>query len=265
MIYQVLKNDYNESPWFSKWNNLVIKNTYSDIDTSMPAILGSDILKPEVRNSIKNRYPAIYIGRGYVGNHQYKTRQLWRYSVNGWANTRLLSIPYSRWNKMNLQRHPWKVTEVKKVLIAPSKMTSPIWDSNYGNYWTDYAATLFPGADIKIRLKERTPGLRWASLWNDLDWADLVVSQGSAITAEAFWYGKKVISFNPCTTWAVEQPILEDWKNPKEPELRDAWHEHLAWSQFLNKEWESGEATELIEKYIGRIHDYNPMHTYSFN
>jgi hypothetical protein len=123
----------------------------------------------------------------------------------------------------------------------------------------------FPGAEVRIRFKMGKAGPRWATLWNDLDWADLVVSQGSAITAEAFWYGKKVISTHPCVTWAAEKSVLADWKNPNEPTLRDAWHEHLAWCQFTNSEWASGEAIKLIESYVGSVVDYTPDHTYNFN
>ena len=125
-------------------------------------------------------------------------------------------------------------------------------------------AAQFPGAEVKIRYKIKKSGLRWATLFEDLDWADLVVAQGSAITAEAFWYGKKVISTHPCITWAAQQNTLEDWQDPKEPELRDVWHEHLAWSQFRNEEWESGEALNLIEKYFKDIVNYKTNYNYSF-
>jgi hypothetical protein len=264
VMYQILKSDYEATPWFSNWSNLTVKETPTEVDSDSPIIVGSDLLKPHVRTWLNKKQPGIYIGRGYVGNHLHKSRHWWRYSVNGWANTTLLDIPYPRWHLMKLDRHNWKVKDVKRVLIAPSKMTVPIWDPNVGYGWAEHIAAQFPGAEVKIRAKEKTPWLRWMTLWEDLDWADLVVAQGSAITAEAFWYGKKVISLNPCTTWAAEQTTLEDWKNPKEPELRDAWHEHLAWSQFSNKEWNSGEAINMIEQYVGSVCDYNPGHTYNF-
>jgi hypothetical protein len=266
-MYQMLQYDYEGSPWFSNWQNLIVKENNNEVDASTPVIVGSDILKPHVRQWLDQGQPAIYIGRGYVGNHMHKTRQLWRYSVNGWANTKLLNVPYSRWPLLNLEKHPWKVTEVKRVLIAPSRMTAWIWDPAHGNgqEWANYMSQQFPGAEVRIRFKMGKAGPRWATLWNDLDWADLVVSQGSAITAEAFWYGKKVISTRPCVTWAAEKSVLADWKNPNEPTLRDAWHEHLAWCQFTNSEWASGEAIKLIESYVGSVMDYTPDHTYNFN
>jgi hypothetical protein len=121
----------------------------------------------------------------------------------------------------------------------------------------------FPGAEVRIRRKGETPGLRWETLWNDLDWADLVVSQSSAITVEAFWYGKKVISTEPCLTWLAGKNTLEDWKNPEEPIGRDMWHEHVAWNQFTTDEWTSGQAWSLMNMYLGDIRAYPSGHNYS--
>jgi hypothetical protein len=263
-MYQILRHDYKDSEWFTSWHNLIVREHPDEVDTSMPVITGSDVLKEYVRSWMNRRQPGIYIGRGYVGNHMYKIKQLWRYSVNGFANTRLMPVSYSRWPIMNLVQHPWKVTEVKRVLIAPSKATSLIWDPQNGVNWIANIATKFSGAEVRIRYKPGKAGLRWSTLWSELDWADLVVAQASAITSEAFWFGKKVISLNPCITWAAGAQELEDWQNPKEPALREQWHEHLAWSQFTNQEWQSGEALKLIEQYVGPVMHYDPKHSYSF-
>lgn len=217
-----------------------------------------------VRHWLNRRQPALYIGRGYVGNHLYKQRKFWRVSVNGWANICLMPVPHSRWPMMNLPKHPWKVQQVKNVLIAPSKMTTLSWSQMSAEQWAESMVAQFPGANIRIRLKASKPWQRWETLWSDLDWADLVVAQSSAITCEAFWYGKKVISTKPCPTWACGQQWLEDWQNPDEPALREAWHEHLAWSQYTNEEWQSGEAFRFIDQYLGPVIDYDPGHVYNF-
>jgi hypothetical protein len=262
MNYQILKHESDNS-FFQNLKNLKIVDDISKISKHDPMIIGGDILRLEVRTRLNEKSPTIYIHRGYLGNHLFKNRKWWRYSVNGFANTKLLEIPYSRWDLLNSPRHPWKVKKVEHVLIAPSKMTGNIWNPEVEN-WAESMLDKFPGAEVKIRPKGARPRIRWATLWEDLDWADLVVSQASAITAEAFWYGKKVISLHPCVTWAAGEQSLEDWKNSEEPELRDQWHEHLAWCQFRNEEWESGKATELIEKYIGQIDLYDPEHQYNF-
>lgn len=165
---------------------------------------------------------------------------------------------------MNLTKHPWKVKKVKNVLIAPSKMTSTVWTPELGWRWAESMVDKFPGAEVKIRPKGGKAGIRYETLWQDLDWADLVVSQSSAITVEAFWYGKKVISTQPCVTWAAGPQDLNNWEDPTEPEFREEWHEHVAWSQFTSNEWETGEALELIEKYLGPITEYKSGQTYNF-
>ena len=262
-VYKILKNDFAKE--LSNYKNLKIVENISEISDNDIMFMGSDILKLEVRERLNLQKPTIFIHRGYLGNHLYKKRRWWRASVNGFANTKLLSIPYSRWSMLNLPKHPWKVTEVKRVLIAPSKMTAPIWNSDLGHEWTISMLNKFPGAEVRIRPKGPKPGIRWTTLWDDFDWADLVISQASAITAEAFWYGKKVISLFPCPTWAAGcKSTIDGWQDPTEPKLRDVWHEHLAWSQFTNEEWQSGEAFELIEKYFGSIKEYQSGHTYDF-
>jgi hypothetical protein len=264
---QVLTKEYHDHPWIPGWHSKVDSieffNKWQAVSDQRVVVCGADVSQLHVRHWLNQQQPALYIGRGYVGNHTSKQRRLWRVSVNGWANTKLMPVPHSRWDKMLLPRHPWKVKEVQKVLIAPSKMVSNIWSQIGRRSWAESMLDKFSGADVKIRYKDNTPGLRWATLWDDLDWADLVVTQSSAITCEALWYGKKVISIQPCPTWAAEQTKLEDWQNPTEPEFRDEWHEHLAWSQFTVDEWVSGEALSLIEQYIGPVLDYDPQHRYN--
>jgi hypothetical protein len=48
-MYQILQYDYEGSPWFSNWQNLIVKENSNEVDASTPVIVGSDILKPHVR------------------------------------------------------------------------------------------------------------------------------------------------------------------------------------------------------------------------
>lgn len=265
---QVLNSEFENHPWIPGWqtkfNQIKFINNWQDVCFDHPVACGSDVLRPYVRQWLNTKQPAFYIGRGYVGNHTQKKRRLWRVSLNGWANIELKQIPYSRWEIMNLPRHVWKVKKVQKVLIAPSRQSTPAWSQQLPHEWAETFLDKFPGAEVKIRYKQELPVQRLATLWEDLDWADLIVTQSSAISCEAFWYGKKVISTEPCPTWAVGRSLLEDWKDPTEPGLRDAWHEHLAWSQFTVDEWASGEPLNLIQQYLGSVASYNSKHDYNF-
>jgi hypothetical protein len=264
---QLLTSEYKGLECVNVWNNSGIETIFVDdwktVDNTIPVLCAADLLKSHVRSWLNIGQPAIYAGRGYAGNHLYKHRLFHRASVNGWANIKLNTVPHNRWESMNLPRHSWKVKEVKNILIAPSKMTARIWTPGLDWRWAESMIEKFPGANVKIRAKPGKAGLRYETLWQDFDWADLVISQSSAITVEAFWYGKKVISTQPCITWAAGLQALEDWQNPKEPELREAWHEHLAWSQFTVNEWHTGEAFDLIEKYLGPITSYRSNQTFN--
>lgn len=266
-MYQITKDILTEknNDWLKYRKDVTILDSWEKADPTQVVIAPSNLLHAPVRSWMNNKQPAIYIGRGYVGNHLHKTRKWWRYSINGWANIKIENIPYSRWRMLNLPKHPWKVKQIKNILIAPSKMTSPIWDPQLEFRWAEHMATKFPGAEVKIRYKGKsTSHSRWVTLWDDLDWADLVVSQSSAITCEAFWYGKKVLSTEPCPTWAAGRTTLDNWQDPTEPSLRDAWHEHLAWSQFTIDEWVSGEALNIIKRYVGSINLYHHEYNYNF-
>jgi hypothetical protein len=264
---QVLKKEYDDNSIVWSWIKKGIKVTsfddWKNIDKNIPVLCYSDLLNENVRTWLSNKQPAIYAGRGYLGNHLYKKRLFHRYSLNGWANIELKIPPHERWPLLKLDKHKWKVKKIKNVLIAPSKSTTKVWYLEQKHNWVEEISKKFSGADIKIRTKPGKAAYRYQTLWKDLDWADLVVSISSAITVEAFWYGKKVISLKPCPTWATGEQLLEDWKNPKEPEFRDQWYEHIAWSQFTNDEWRSGEAINLIESYFGNLTHYK--HNYNYN
>lgn len=253
----ILKN------WERAGREIILINDWRSTNAEIPIYCFSDLTHECVRRWLNTGRSVVYGGRGYVGNHLYKQRLFSRVSVNGWANTLLQPIPYSRWGVMNLVKHPWKVKKVKRVLIAPSKATSTYWTPNLDNGWVASMMDKFPGAEIKVRFKTGKPGVRWSTLWSDFDWADLVVSQSSAVTVEAFWYGKKVISTEPCITWAAHKSTLDDWDNPSEPLLREQWHEHLAWSQFTTDEFSSGEFLNLLELYLGPITEYKSQHFYN--
>ena len=266
-LIQVLSSEYQGHDWISGWQskfkNVQFLDNWEQASQKHVVVCGADLLQLHVRHWLNNKQPSIYVGRGYCGNHVLKHRKWWRASVNGWANTVLKPVPYSRWELINLPKHPWKVNKVKRVLIAPSTLSTGVWHGQDSQRWAEYMSTQFPGAEVKIRYKADKAVLRYNDLWNDLDWCDLVVGQSSAITCEAFWYGKKVISLKPCPTWAAGRTTMDNWQDPCEPELRSQWHEHLAWSQFTVDEWASGKAFDLIQQYLGPVENYDPQYCYN--
>lgn len=256
-ILQIFRQGNEE--WFiegwKKWSDkLIILEDEKDYNCDITLVTGAKFHDPLFQKVMKNRYPYIAINRPYLGSHLTKHRNQWRVSINSFANFKLKSVPYDRWHKINLEKNPWKVKEIRNVLIAPPVSGIPVFLDMCNENWVEDISKNFTDVNIRVRYKNKQgkgKGGRYTTLWNDLDWADLVVSFSSAITAEAFWYGKKVISFGACPTWIVQGPNLTDWKNPIEPSLRDQWHTHMGWIQFSNEEWQSGDAQEMTIFYQG--------------
>jgi hypothetical protein len=245
--------------WFirgwKKWaDKLIMLEDEKEYNPEITLVAGARFYQPFFKNVMKESNPYIAVNRPFLGSHKTKHRNQWRVSVNSFANFSMKETPNDRWNNINLERHNWKVTEIKNILIAPPVSGVPIFAGIDTHTWAEDLSKKFNDATIKIRYKDQQgkgKGGRYLTLWNDLDWADLVISYSSAITTEAFWYGKKVISLGVCPTWICQSPNLENWNDPTEPENREQWHNHMGWIQFSTEEWESGEAQEMTIFYQG--------------
>lgn len=243
--------------WLDGWrrwaDKLIILDDPGKADPEVPFIFGGNLMSKWVRNWMAQGKPCFVTNRPFLGSQLHKKRQAWRVSVNSFACTKLGNMPHGRWDTIGLDRQPWKVKTVKNILIGPPRKSIVAWLGIGADEWARGLQDKFPGANIKIRLKEgmKGKGGRYQTLWDDFDWADLVVSYSSAITAEAFWYGKKAISLGVCPTWVASDNHLNNWQDPSEPANRDLWHEHMGWIQFTNKEWESGDALEMTFQYQG--------------
>jgi hypothetical protein len=239
---------------WKKWSEkLILLNSPEDADPEIPFVFGGNMVSKWVRNWMRLKRPCFVLGRPYLGGHLSKQRTAWRVGVNSFACTEIKNISYSRWHTVGLEKHPWKVKSIRNILIAPPKKTLHFWEGMPAHEWAEKIKLQFPNSNVKIRLKEGMggKGKRYNTLWNDLDWADLVISYSSAITTEAFWYGKKVISPGVCPTWTASDRNFNNWQDPIEPKNRSSWHEHMGWIQFTQEEWASGEAQELTVHYQG--------------
>lgn len=249
--------------WKRYLNKLIIVEHELLADPEIPMIIPANPIG-WVGQWMANKRPFFAVNRPYLGSWLAKKRFASRVSVNSFACTKLGNIPFTRWPTMQLDIEPWKVKEVKNVLIAPSKKSQAIFTGEDVNLWADRLKDFFEsqGANVKIRPKVGKKGIQhwgykpggFVGLFGedgDFEWADLVVSYSSAITAEAFWYGKKAISLGVCPTWVACDNHLGNWKDPIEPINRGIWHEHMAWIQFHTEEWKSGVAQDLTVAYQG--------------
>lgn len=242
--------------WTHWCDKFTILDNILDANPEVTLVGGLNLAGKKIRQWMKLKRPFICFNRPSLGGHSDAFNAgARRVSVNSYACTTLGTMTHSRWHTVMLPQHPWKVQQVQRVLVAPPLKSLMIWTGKSGEEWATEQKSFFEsqGAEVRIRLKTMSKGRvgRYVSLWDDLDWADLVVSYSSAITCEAFWYGKKAISLGVCPTWVAAKRTLDDWRNPTEPAGRALWHEHIAWTQFTKDEWASGDAQEMIYQYQG--------------
>lgn len=266
-VAQVFGNTFSDPGILEGWKKYLDKLIILDgtilPDPEIPMILNAMPLGFS-GHWMKEKRPFFAMNRAYLGAWAFNNASYSRISVNSFACTQYKNVPYSRWEKLGIEKRPWAVSEVKNILIAPGKKSHIVFSREQPLEWAEKLKVQLEseGANVRIRLKQ---GKRKSQLFGDenanllpllgkggeFEWADLVISHSSAITAEALWYGKKAISLGVCPTWVACDNHLGDWKNPIEPLNREKWHEHMAWIQFKADEWYSGEAQESTVFYQG--------------
>lgn len=249
--------------WRRYLDKIIILNRPEDADRAVPFIIPANPLGYS-RKWMMQKLPFFAINRPYVGSWLSTKRFSYRVSVNSFACTQLGNFSHSRWSTTKLDKQPWKVRQIKNVLIAPSRKSQTIFTGQNPESWSTDLKKFFEENGCQVRIRPKT-GKKGVQHWGlkernivgllepggDFDWADLVVSYSSAITAEAFWYGKKAISLGVCPTWVACEKDLSNWNNPSEPVNRNVWHEHISWVQFNFDEWNNGSAQEMTVHYQG--------------
>lgn len=247
----------DRAEWLPVIDDFVMHTRFEDLDPAVPLLTYSNMASKPIVDWMRRGRPMIAMNRPHLGGwaKQYH-HDARRFSVNGYACTQWGQRAHERFPLLNIPRHPWKVCDIHRVLIAPPGKLLWFWHGVDTRIWAQEQADFFADKGVEVRFRWKYDNRkgkkgRYADLWQDLDWADLVVSWGSAITAEAFYYGKKVISLGPCPTWVCCARDYANWQDPTEPTDRDAWHEHMAWTQFTREEMRSGMGAEMILQYQG--------------
>jgi len=249
--------EMDREQWLPVVDEFRVHARLEDLDPAIPLLVYSNMASKWIVDWIDAGKPVIAMNRPHIGGwakqYTYGAR---RFSVNGYACTQWGTRTHDRFPLLNIPRHTWKVQEVRRVLIAPPGKLLWFWHAVDADEWAQQQAAFFADKEVEVRFRwkyDHRKGKkgRYVDLWQDLDWADLVVSWGSAITAEAFYYGKKVISLGPCPTWVCCDRDFTRWQDPTEPPDREEWHEHMAWTQFTEKEMTSGQGARMILQYQG--------------
>lgn len=250
-------HDTDHDEWRPTVSDIAIYDSPDQLDPAVPLLTYGNLRTKWLTTWIEQQRPMICMNRphiaGWAGQYDLDAR---RFSINGFACTTWGQRSHDRFPLLRIPRHPWRVKKIRRVLIAPPGKLLWFWKRVRAEQWAQEQADFFADKKVEVRFRwkydnRKGKGGRYVDLWQDLDWADLVVSWGSAITAEAFWYGKKVISLGPCPTWVCCDRDLANWSDPREPAGRDEWHEHMAWTQFTRAEMRNGVGAAMTLQYQG--------------
>jgi hypothetical protein len=189
---------------------------------------------------------------GYFGNKKKKT--IFRLSVNNFQNVNpIIDRPSDRWEKLNLDYHSFKQGS-SIVIVPPDRKIVNTLELGSEDQWIDETVLKiksFTDRPIKIRKRPEPRTDRIVSnTFKDFIKNDTfcVVGYSSNALVEAAMHDIPVISLGHSATKSLYTYQLEDIEKikPAYPSDKQAWLNHLAYSQFNREELLSGLAWELI-------------------
>jgi len=189
---------------------------------------------------------------GYFGNKKKKT--IFRLSVDNFQNTNsIIDRPADRWERLNLEQYSFE--QGSSIVIVPPdrKIVNTLGLVSEDTWINDTVVKIksFTDRPIKIRRRPEPRADRIVSnTFKDFikDGTFCVVGYSSNALVEAAMHDIPVISLGHSATKSLYKYQLEDIEKikPAYPSDKQAWLNHLAYSQFTREELISGLAWELI-------------------
>jgi hypothetical protein len=189
---------------------------------------------------------------GYFGNGKKKT--IFRLSVNNFQNVdSIIDRPSDRWEQLNIDQHSFKQGS-SIVVVPPDRKIVHTLGLGSEDQWIDETVVKikkFTNREIKIRKRPEPRADRVVSnTFKDFikDDTFCVVGYSSNALVEAAMTDIPVIPLGHSATKSLYSYQLEDIEKikPAYPSDKQAWLNHLAYSQFTREELISGLAWELI-------------------
>ena len=189
---------------------------------------------------------------GYFGNKKRKT--IFRLSVNNFQNVNpIIERPSDRWENLNIAPHSFNQGSAI-VVVPPDRKIVNARGLGSEDQWIDETVIKiksFTDRAIKIRKRPEPRADRIVSnTFKDFikDDTFCVVGYSSNALVEAAMHDIPVISLGHSATKSLYTYQLEDIEKikPAYPSDKQAWLNHLAYSQFTRDELISGLAWELI-------------------
>jgi hypothetical protein len=189
---------------------------------------------------------------GYFGNGKKKT--IFRLSVNNFQNVDpIIDRPADRWEQLNIDQHSFKQGSTI-VIVPPDRKIVHTLELGSDDQWinnTILKIKNFTDRPIKIRKRPEPRADRIVSntFKNFIkDDTFCVVGYSSNALVEAAMADIPVIPLGHSATKSLYSYQLEDIEKikPAYPSDKQAWLNHLAYSQFTRDELLSGYAWEII-------------------
>jgi len=189
---------------------------------------------------------------GYFGNKKIKT--IFRLSVNNFQNVDpIIDRPSDRWEQLDINQHSFKQGSTI-VVVPPDRKIVHTLGIGSEDQWINQTILKiknFTDREIKIRKRPEPRADRVVSnTFTDFikDDTFCVVGYSSNALVEAAIHDIPVISLGHSATRSLYTYQLEDIEKikPAYPSDKQAWLNHLAYSQFTREELISGLAWELI-------------------
>jgi hypothetical protein len=188
----------------------------------------------------------------YFGNGKKKT--IFRLSVNNFQNVdSIIDRPSDRWEQLNIDQHSFKQGSAIVVVPPDRKIVHTLGLGSDDQWINDTVLKIknFTDRPIKIRKRPEPRADRIVSnTFKDFikDDTFCVVGYSSNALVEAAMSDIPVIPLGHSATKSLYSYQLEDIEKikPAYPNDKQAWLNHLAYSQFTREELISGLAWELI-------------------
>ena len=189
---------------------------------------------------------------GYFGNGKKKT--IFRLSVNNFQNVDpIIDRPADRWEQLDINQHSFKQGSAIVVVPPDRKIVNTLGLGSEDQWINDTVLKIknFTDREIKIRKRPEPRADRVVSnTFKDFikDDTFCVVGYSSNALVEAAMHDIPVISLGHSATKSLYTYQLEDIEKikPAYPNDKQAWLNHLAYSQFTREELISGLAWKFI-------------------
>ena len=193
----------------------------------------------------------IEIEYGYWGPDTPR-RETRRVTYNGHHNLNIQTVPYSRSHLFPAPKHqPWKTTPGEYILAIQSKEI--VLTERTGEIMEEFRQRIvksispYWNGPVKWRKKMGAKFARFDTFQQQVAGAYAVVGERTMACVESCLLGTPAYTVDPSMTTLLMGGI-KNLANPTYPD-RNAWWEHICWSQFNQVEFGTTVPCDLVEQY----------------